>query len=91
MDVRAETTNPVATAWWDTSSSGDDPRTLPPVFQSLNSHAQGCKTANGNWFDLRCRIDEIQAFLAPRPISVVVAILAPTLIALWLWSPLPLI
>ena len=87
MNVRAEPPGPVAKAWWDTSSSCDDPLTLPSAFESLNGHAQECKTANGQWFDLRRRIDGVQGFLAPRPISVVVAILTPTMMALWLWRP----
>ncbi len=89
MSVSAERTNREANARWDTSSSSDDPVTLPPAFESLDGHSQGCKTANGNWFDLLCRIDGIQAFLGPRPISVVVAVLALTMVALWLWSPFP--
>jgi hypothetical protein len=84
---RAEPAKPEARARWDTSSSGDDPLTLPPVFESLDGHAQECKTANGTWFDLLRRIDGVQAFLAPRPVSVVVAILAPTVMALWLARP----
>ncbi len=82
MNVSAEATNPVAKARWDTSSSSGDPLTLPPAFKSLNGHAQECNTANGKWFDLLRRIDGVRAFLAPRPISVVVAILAPAMMAL---------
>ena len=91
MKVRAEPPRPVAKARWDTSSSSDDPVTMPPAFESLHGHAQECKTANGQWFDLRRRIDGVQGFLAPRPISVVVAILAPTMMALWLLRPFSLI
>lgn len=89
MSVRAEPPEPVAKALWDTSASSDDPATLPPDFESLNGHSQGCKTSNGNWFGLLCRIDVVQAFLAPRPISLVIAILVLTLVAVWLWSPFP--
>lgn len=87
MSVRAEPGKPESRARWDTSSSSDDPLTLPPAFESLNGHAQECKTAKGKWFDLLSRIDGVLAFVAPRPISVVVAILAPTLMILLLWSP----
>ncbi len=87
MNVRAEVAKREAKARWDTSSSGDDPLTLPPAFESLDGHAQECKTANGTWFDLLRRIDGVQAFLAPRPITVVVAILAPVMTTLSLWRP----
>ena len=91
MNGMAEATKPVARARWDTSSSSDDPQTLPPAFESLNGHAQECKTANGKGFDLLRRIDGVQAFLASRPISVGVAILALAMIVFWLWRPLSLI
>ncbi|MEO7115428.1 MAG: hypothetical protein ABIZ18_06185 [Caldimonas sp.] len=87
MNVRAQAIKPVSKARWDTSSSGDDPLTLPAAFESLDGHVQECKTANGKWFDFLRRIDGVQTFLAPRPISVVVAILAPTMMVLSLWRP----
>ncbi len=87
MNYRTETTKTVAKPRWDTSSSNDDPLTLPPSFESLDGHAQECMTANGTWFDLLRRFDGVRAFVAPRPISVAVAILAPTMMALWLWPP----
>ncbi len=87
MDFSAELTRPVAKARWDTSSSSDDPVTLPPDFDGLNGHAQGCKTANGKWFDLLHWIDRIQVLLAPRPITLVVSILVPIMMASWLWRP----
>ncbi|MDQ2736755.1 MAG: hypothetical protein M3Y55_17600 [Pseudomonadota bacterium] len=87
MNFRAEAIRPEAKARWDTSSSSDDPLTLPAAFESLDGHVQECESANGKWFNLLRRIDGVQAFLAPRPISVVVAILGPTMMVLSLWRP----
>ena len=70
---------------WDTSASGNDPQTLPAALDDLGGHAHECEAANGRWFDVLRQIDAFQTFLTPRPISVIVAVLAFALTVLWMW------
>ncbi|MEO8524722.1 MAG: hypothetical protein ABI460_08395 [Caldimonas sp.] len=70
---------------WETSASSNDPQTLPAAFDDLGAHAHKCDAAIGRWFDVLRKFDAFQAFLAPRPISVLVAVSAFALTVLWIW------
>lgn len=70
---------------WDTSALGNDSQTLATTFDGLGEHAQGCDAAKGRWFGVLGRLDAFQFFLAPRPISVIVAVMAIATLVVWTW------
>ena len=57
---------------WTTSSASDSTETLPMELSALGAHVDHCKQSVGRWFLLRCAVDTVHAFIAPRFVTSVV-------------------
>ena len=56
---------------WSTTSVGDAPDTSPGELSDLGMHAEVCKKQRGRLFTVRCVVDTLRAFLAPRLMTTV--------------------
>ena len=59
---------------WSTSAfaqehSGDD-----NVSSALGEHLNSCRSVNGRWFAVRCGVDAVHRFLAPRLVTTLVVL-----------------
>lgn len=65
---------------WTTSAFGHPHSGDDNVSSGLGEHLNSCRSVNGRWFALRCGVDVVHRFLAPRLVTtlVVVALLVGT-------------
>lgn len=63
---------------WRTSAFAQDNDGDDNVSSALGAHLNSCRSVNGRWFVLRCGVDAVHQFLAPRLVTtlVVIALLA---------------
>jgi hypothetical protein len=70
---------------WSTSAFPDAAGTSPMELSALGAHVERCIGGRERWFSLRCAIDAVHEFVAPRIMTtLVVAVLAIGSIALML-------
>ncbi len=65
---------------WSTSAFAQDPDADDNVASALGAHLHSCRSVNGRWFAVRCGVDAVHQFLAPRLVTtlVVIALLVGT-------------
>ena len=51
---------------WTTASIADASSTAPMELSELGAHIGRCNGCRGRWFALRCTIDAVHDFIAPR-------------------------
>jgi hypothetical protein len=51
---------------WTTASIPDATDTSPMELSELGAHVGRCNGSRGRWFALRCTVDAIHEFVAPR-------------------------
>ena len=56
----------VNTPRWTTASVADATDTAPMELHALGAHVSHCNVSRGRWFALRCAIDGLHDFVAPR-------------------------
>ena len=62
--------SPIATpARWTTASNADATDSAPMELRELGAHVNSCKGSRGRWFALRCAVDAVHDFAAPRFIT----------------------
>lgn len=59
---------------WVTSTLADDADTHPGELDALGRHVDRCLGSHGRLFRLRCAADSVRAFVAPRRITLLVAV-----------------
>ena len=60
------TAHVVAAPRWTTASIADASATAPMELSELGAHISRCNGCRGRWFTLRCAIDSVHDFIAPR-------------------------
>jgi hypothetical protein len=58
---------------WSTSSFGGPANTSPAELSALEDHVGRCAQSRGRWFALRCAAENLNCFLAPRIVTLLVA------------------
>ena len=51
---------------WSTASVPDATDTSPMELSALGAHVDRCNGCRGRWFALRCAVDTVHDFVAPR-------------------------
>ena len=51
---------------WTTASFPDAADTSPMELSELGAHVSRCNGCRGRWFALRCAVDAVHDFVAPR-------------------------
>lgn len=51
---------------WTTASIADAADTAPMELRELGAHVSRCNGCRGRWFALRCAVDAVHDFVAPR-------------------------
>ena len=59
---------------WSTTSAGSAPDTEPGELVDLGQHADVCKKQRGRLFTVRCLLDTLRTFLAPRFMTTMVVL-----------------
>ncbi|MDQ6685539.1 MAG: hypothetical protein M3Z16_10465 [Pseudomonadota bacterium] len=59
---------------WATASEPTSADTTPLELSALSDHVDTCYGSRGRLFALRCAVDSVQQFLAPRLITTLVVI-----------------
>ena len=54
---------------WATASVADTADTTPMELSALGAHVDRCNGSRGRLFELRCAVDTVHQFLAPRFIT----------------------
>ena len=54
---------------WTTASIPDATDTSPMELSELGAHVDRCNGCRGRWFSLRCTVDALHDFVAPRVIT----------------------
>jgi hypothetical protein len=54
---------------WTTASIPDAADTSPMELSDLNAHIDRCRGSRGRWFSLRCAVDSVHDFTAPRIVT----------------------
>ena len=70
---------------WSTASIPDSTDTSPMELSALGAHVSRCNGCRGRWFTLRCAIDAVHDFVAPRFVTTLflaVAVLGLSTLAL---------
>ena len=68
---------------WTTAAIADSTDTSPMELSALRAHIQRCAGCRGRWFALRCAVDAVHGFAAPRFMTtLVIAAAATALVAL---------
>ena len=57
---------------WTTAYTADDTDTSPMELYALGSHVSRCNGCRGRWFTLRCAVDAVHDFVAPRFVTTLV-------------------
>ena len=57
---------------WSTSAFAQDHDADDNVASALGAHLNSCRSVNGRWFAVRCGVDAVQQFLAPRLVTTLV-------------------
>lgn len=65
---------------WTTAAIPDATDTSPMELSELGDHVERCNGCRGRWFSLRCTVDALHDFVAPRVITTL--FIASALIAL---------
>lgn len=65
---------------WTTASIPDATDTSPMELSELGAHVDRCNGCRGRWFTLRCAVDAMHDFVAPRLITTL--LIVGTMIAL---------
>lgn len=58
---------------WTTASMADATDTAPMELHELGAHVSRCNGSRGRWFALRCAIDGLHDFVAPRFVTTLFA------------------
>lgn len=66
-------THVFGTTRWTTAAS-DEEDSLPMELTALGAHAEHCNESRGRAFALRCAVDAVHDFIAPRVITTLVVI-----------------
>lgn len=68
---------------WTTASFADSTDTSPMELSALGAHIKRCEGCRGRWFTLRCAVDAVHGFAAPRFMTtLVIAAAVVALVAL---------
>jgi len=59
---------------WSTSAFAQDHCADDNVASALGAHLNSCRSVNGRWFAVRCGVDAVHQFLAPRLVTTLVVI-----------------
>ncbi|MEO5771516.1 MAG: hypothetical protein ABIQ29_05555 [Burkholderiaceae bacterium] len=59
---------------WSTSAFAQDHDADDNVATALCAHLNSCRSVNGRWFSVRCGVDAVRQFLAPRLVTTLVVI-----------------
>ena len=59
---------------WSTSAFAQEHDADDNVASALGAHLNSCRSVNGRWFALRCGVDAVHHFLAPRLVTTLVVI-----------------
>ena len=51
---------------WTTASNADATDTAPMELRELGAHVSRCNGCRSRWFALRCAVDAVHDFVAPR-------------------------
>lgn len=57
---------------WTTASFADSTDTSPMELSALGAHIERCDGCRGRWFTLRCAVDAVHDFVAPRFMTTLV-------------------
>ena len=60
------TTHSFRSPRWNTASIPDATDTSPMELSELGAHVDRCNGCRGRWFALRCAVDAVHDFVAPR-------------------------
>lgn len=59
---------------WSTSAFAQEHDTDDNVASALGAHLNSCRSVNGRWFAVRCGVDAVHQFVAPRLVTTLVVI-----------------
>lgn len=74
------TPHAVTSPRWTTAAVSDSTDTSPMELSALGAHIERCEGCRGRWFTLRCAIDAVHGFAAPRFMTTLV--IASALVAI---------
>ena len=57
---------------WSTASIAGEATTSPMELSALSAHVGHCNGCRGRWFSVRCMVDTVHQFAAPRFITTLV-------------------
>jgi hypothetical protein len=57
---------------WTTASLADAADTSPMELWALGAHVERCNGSRGRWFALRCAVDAVHEFVAPRFVTTLI-------------------
>jgi hypothetical protein len=59
---------------WTTATIADAADTAPMELSELGAHVSRCNGSRGRWFALRCSVDAVHDFVAPRFVTTLVIV-----------------
>lgn len=59
---------------WSTSAFAQEYGADDNVASALGAHLNSCRSVNGRWFAVRCGVDAVRQFLAPRLVTSLVVL-----------------
>lgn len=59
---------------WTTATMADAPGTVPMELSQLGEHVNRCKGSRDRWFALKCSVDAVNEFIAPRFVTSLVIV-----------------
>lgn len=57
---------------WNTSSFAANGETVARDLSSLGAHVESCNGCKGRWFTIRCALESLHSFVAPRVVTTLV-------------------
>lgn len=66
----------VAPVRWTTASFSDAADTVPADLSALGAHVERCNGCRERLFSLRCAVEAVHGFVAPRFVTTLVAVAA---------------
>ena len=57
---------------WSTASIANAADTSPMELWQLGAHVERCNGSRGRWFALRCAVDAVHEFVAPRFVTTLI-------------------
>lgn len=66
---------------WNTASFSATGATAASDLSVLGAHLRKCEGCNGRWFSIRCAVESIHSFMAPRFMTTLVAIAGVAIVA----------